>query len=123
MRELESLSGSWLGFWVQHRSRGHMEMALGFANGRVAGSGMDRVGPFLVAGEFDTTGEVSFCKSYATHKVHYGGFWDGTMIHGDWLIEYGLDYHDAGEFEIWPEGDQAGSILAALNEEFSMPKA
>jgi hypothetical protein len=79
------------------------------------------VGPFLVNGDFTFDGEVSFSKVYASHRVQYAGFWDGTMISGDWRIEYSEQFVDLGEFEIWPQADESHGMLKSLEIEMGTP--
>ena len=104
MRELRSLSGPWVGFWVQDLQRGEMRLTLRFGESSVQGEGSDRVGSFTVSGHHAASGVVGFAKVYPSHRVDYEGTWDGAMIAGRWRIGVRRAF-DEGEFEIWPEQD------------------
>lgn len=61
--------------------------------GRVAGQGNDGIGPFTMAGNYDSEGKVSFTKQYVgQHAVEYNGniYCDslgGFKIEGNWNID------------------------------------
>jgi len=59
--------------------------------GRISGIGDDEVGPFSIAGEYNTNGNVEWTKSYHTHTVHYNGTLSAqnlqVCINGFWQIK------------------------------------
>jgi hypothetical protein len=78
---------------------------LHFADGRVSGRGTDVVGPFTIAGEYETaTGKVAWVKQYVgRHRVFYAGHPDGEgSILGTWTIEMG-GAKNTGPFLLRPE--------------------
>jgi hypothetical protein len=99
-------SGSWAGFWEQ-AGWGRQRMTafeLHFADGRVTGRGTDVVGPFTIAGEYETTtGKVAWVKQYVgKHRVLYAGLPDGEgSILGTWTVDhYGVK--NTGPFLLKP---------------------
>ena len=113
-------SGKWTGFWLQrfYVGRQYMALNLTFVNGVVRGEGVDRVGPFSIAGTYDlVTGNCTMTKAYAgAHSLSYEGRneGDGQWIWGLWHIRA----YDRGGFHIWPEGedDPTGRKLRAEKE-------
>ena len=101
-------SGPWTGFFLDKRVRGRqkMELRLTFSHGTLTGEGRDRVGPFLVRGQYTVAdGRCHWTKRYLrAHDVYYHGFNEGKGIWGTWEIppEQGGPVH--GGFHIWPEG-------------------
>jgi hypothetical protein len=112
-RPLEQLSGRWVGWWIQERTKGHQAMMLMFRDGQITGKGQDQSGRFDVAGEYDGV-DVTLTKSYVGWDVRYFGTYGGEMISGRWTITSGGAYQ-AGVFEIWPEGDRL-DVEALLEE-------
>jgi hypothetical protein len=104
-------SGVWRGFWEQ-KSLGRQPMAafrLEFSAGKIAGSGVDVVGPFKFAGTYDAaSGEVRMVKRYlGKHTVTYAGQPDGEgSILGTWEVSTefaGMSFTDRGPFLMSPE--------------------
>jgi hypothetical protein len=95
-------SGPWTGFYTYRggRAKWRQELALTFANGRIIGEGHDSVGPFVIAGRYDSRAcECYWTKTYVgAHDVYYRGFREGKGIWGNW--EIGQD--SRGGFRIWP---------------------
>ena len=85
-----------------HRQdRGWMHLHLNFVDGAIAGEGVDYVGPWSIAGEYDQeTGSCRWVKSYlGRHQVIYEGRLGADGIRGTWTIEPFLN----SNFHIWPE--------------------
>jgi hypothetical protein len=110
-------SGKWIGFWVQRviLGRQYMNLQLMFAANRVSGEGSDRVGDFLINGEYDLRdGRCVMHKRYVeAHDVLYEGKNedDGLWLWGLWSIRS----FDRGGFHLWPAGenDPTGRTLSA----------
>src|SRR5262249_48271850 len=83
-----------------------MDLQLTFANGAIAGSGNDDVGPFVIKGTYSVQNrECSWSKTYVgAHTVSYRGFREGKGIWGTWDI--GTLCH--GGFHIWPKTASEG---------------
>jgi hypothetical protein len=113
MRNLDSLSGPWVGFWIQDMIRGSMGLSLTFSGGKILGGGSDLVGGFKLKGAYADDGSVVMGKTYQWHAVIYKGRWDGQMISGEWTIKG----EDSGLFEIWPESDAMALNEFAIAEE------
>ncbi len=116
-------SGRWLGFFLDKRMPGRhdMELTLDFADGRMSGSGRDRVGTFTVEGAYDIKdGACLWIKGYINaHAITYRGFNEGKGIWGTWELNWsGLIY--TGGFHIWPEG-MADPTIPVLEEEADEP--
>lgn len=115
-------SGKWVGFFLDKRMPGkhQMELTLSFADGDMTGSGRDRVGSFVIDGEYDlTNGKCRFEKRYVNaHTVHYTGFNEGKGIWGTWEMNVGG--HATGGFLIWPEGMSDPSV-PVMEEEADPP--
>jgi hypothetical protein len=84
------LSGTWRGYWEQTfwgRQPMH-DLVLRFADGRVAGGGVDIIGRFTFAGTYDAHGNVTLTKQYlGRHAVLYRGTYDGEgTVFGRWSI-------------------------------------
>ena len=83
-------SGIWNGYWEQpgYGRQPMRDFLLRFANGEVAGEGIDIVGAFTVSGEYDDRGAVRLTKKYVgRHTVLYEGKHDGEgTIFGQWSI-------------------------------------
>lgn len=97
-------SGPWRGWWEQ-RGLGRQLMdhlILTFSSGVLRGSGHDCVGDFMLQGNYESDGSVSFVKQYTgQHTVLYQGQSSGEgVIYGQWLIP-GVD---TGRFALAPEG-------------------
>ena len=106
MRDLESTSGPWNGFWIDDDIRGTMALRLNFYAGRLDGVGSDLVGDFTMKGSYAfDTGEVKIRKRYSRHAVSYEGRWDGQMIAGQWSMGR-AGWNRSGPFEIWPESEE-----------------
>jgi hypothetical protein len=107
-------SGRWRGHWEQAcwGRQAMRELALHFAEGRVSGKGVDVIGPFTFAGEYDDRGNVVLVKQYVgRHQVLYRGRYDGEgTIHGQWTI--GEDWR--GPFALSPEGHHADADAPIL---------
>jgi hypothetical protein len=83
-------SGSWRGYWEQPEY-GRQEMrglVLRFADGEVTGEGTDLIGPFIVRGNYASSGSMSLVKQYVgRHQVLYLGQHDGEgTVFGRWSI-------------------------------------
>ena len=100
----EFYTGNWTGFYMEsHRPEPgwmHLYLACDPA-GVIHGEGVDYVGPWTLAGTFDSrTGQCSWIKTYvAKHKVTYHGLLSESGIEGSWNIPPFL----SGRFRIWPE--------------------
>jgi hypothetical protein len=112
-------SGPWIGFWLQkpHTGRQWMrDLVLNFSDGSVEGRGSDCVGPFTIAGQYDTqTGQCTLLKQYiAMHSVTYAGHndGDGQWLWGIWTLP---NSGERGGFHLWPKGtpDPTGASLKA----------
>jgi hypothetical protein len=98
-----------------------MEAVLTFADGRLTGTGRDRIGEFTFSGQYDTAGgKCSWVKHYlGQHLLNYRGFNEGKGIWGTW--EYnGGGWQITGGFHIWPEG-MADPTQPVLHEEVDLP--
>jgi hypothetical protein len=116
MSDREFPSGPWTGFYTYrfHPSKYRTDMVLTFAQGRMTGEGQDNVGPFVVAGSYDTVSkECTWTKTYvAAHDVFYTGFREGKGIWGNWEIR-GV----RGGFHIWPLDSESEAEEKKLEEE------
>jgi hypothetical protein len=123
--------GAWTGFFLQSwlPGRNTMSLKLEWVDGTVTGHGHDRVGPFTIAGTYDTaTGRCEWIKQYlGRHSVAYRGVNDGHGIWGVWEIRLlGGVYRDRGGFHIWPQGTDVSeasdrterAVLTAMRQEF-----
>lgn len=110
-------SGPWEGYFQQRSvsvAKGTMELDLTFRAGRVTGGGRDGVGPFRIAGGYDTAeGKVWWTKSYPFHTVFYRGFAESKGIWGTWEIAR----NDRDGFHIWPKGSGEGESERKRREE------
>jgi hypothetical protein len=102
-------SGVWKGFYLQYWMPGRhaTDMDLTFEDGRLTGSGSDRVGQFTIDGTYDlATGQCRWVKQYVgRHSIEYSGLNEGRGIWGVWeLPQLGGLLKDRGGFHIWPEG-------------------
>ncbi len=105
MRSLATCSGPWTGFWIQETFRGAMALRLRIAGTRMMGDGEDKGGKFAMVGLYDPATEtVQIDKWYEHQVVEYVGNWDGHMISGFWVSDYGWTVK-TGEFEMWPLKD------------------
>jgi hypothetical protein len=116
-------SGKWVGFFLDRRMPGRhsMELTLHFADGRMTGSGCDRVGTFTVEGAYDIKdGQCLWIKEYIkAHLITYRGFNEGKGIWGTWELAWqGLVYN--GGFHIWPEG-MSDPTVPVIEEEADVP--
>ena len=109
-------SGAWEGHFLQRSlgvTKGRMELELRFRDGRVAGGGRDGVGPFTVAGRYETVGgKTWWTKRYASHTVFYQGYAEAKGIWGTWEIAE----FDRDGFHIWPKGQGAEGESARREE-------
>jgi hypothetical protein len=83
-------TGVWRGYW-EAAGWGRQEMqelVLRFADGKVTGDGVDRVGRFTFRGTYEPSGTVTLVKQYiGRHQVIYQGQHDGEgTIFGRWTI-------------------------------------
>lgn len=112
-------SGKWVGFFLDRRMPGkhQMELNLHFAAGQMTGEGRDRVGEFVIVGNYDTqSGECKFAKQYINaHGITYRGFNEGKGIWGTWELVWGVLTFSGG-FHIWPEGMADPTILRLFEE-------
>lgn len=111
-------SGPWTGFFLDRRTPGRhqMELRLTFADGRMAGEGRDRSGPFTIDGAYSPAdGKCAFTKQYPEHVVQYAGYNEGKGIWGVWTLS-----DLTGGFHIWPEG-MADPTVQRLSEEADVP--
>jgi hypothetical protein len=107
-KPLDSLSGPWAGFWLQHGQRGFMRLDLVFNSGLVCGSGEDSSGSFTMQGVYGSVAieiikcydQLSIVLANAAPVLRYAGRWDGAVIFGVWVQEG--DPWNTGEFEMWP---------------------
>ncbi len=77
-----------------------MTLELAFDHGSIHGKGLDRVGEFVIEGEYALQPKhLRFEKRYRAHAVRYVGAWDGDEIWGIWSI----GDLDVGEFRLWRE--------------------
>lgn len=100
-------SGVWEGFWEQEGyGKQRMEQfELHFRpEGTIHGHGVDMVGRFTFAGEFDPiSGRVEMIKQFVgAHQVQYIGRPDGEgCILGTWTMDL-PHCHDRGSFALKP---------------------
>ena len=115
-------SGPWTGYFLQHGSKGMMELHLTFQHGALTGEGRDYVGPFVLRGRYELTdGKCYWTKKYlGQHDVFYQGFNEGKGIWGTWEITSAGSYKDQGGFHIWPKG-LAAAEGQQLTEEADLP--
>ncbi|MSQ94885.1 MAG: hypothetical protein EXR98_10075 [Gemmataceae bacterium] len=113
-------SGPWTGYFLQKEIPGKhtMELRLTFQAGNMTGEGRDRVGQFLIKGQYNLAdGKCYWTKKYlGKHDVFYQGYNEGKGIWGTWEIGYpNLGVVQRGGFHIWPEGlgDPTNEYLAA----------
>jgi hypothetical protein len=106
--DAEYPSGPWVGFYNYEPCgpRYGQEMDITFRKGRLAGEGLDSVGPFFLRGGYDREKQkVWWTKTYpGSHDVFYQGFREGKGIWGTW--EIGI--FARGGFRIWPKGLGSG---------------
>ena len=116
-------SGKWTGFFIDKRLPGKhwMELVLHFSQGKMTGTGRDRVGTFAVDGTYQLDdGRCVWVKQYAgLHRVNYRGFNEGKGIWGTWELK-DRGYTFTGGFHIWPEGI-ADPTQPVLEEEANPP--
>lgn len=119
-------SGLWTGFWTEpYRSwepfRNPMDLELRFVDGRINGSGSDRVGGFVISGSYNNDDmKCSFAKEYASHQINYDGCRDGKGIYGQWWFTLPF-LHCTGGFHIWPAGLEE-KVEAEAEEEQELEK-
>ena len=78
-----------------------MTLCLRVASGILVGEGLDKLGPFVVAGRLGPGAEVHWTKSYRSsrqHSVEYRGMWFDRHITGGWTYET-----STGDFDVWPD--------------------
>jgi hypothetical protein len=116
-------SGKWVGFFLDRRKPGRdqMEMTLTFADGRLSGTGRDRVGSFTFSGTYQTSdGKCEWVKQYVNaHAIIYRGFNEGKGIWGTWELRDVSGLYTGG-FHIWPEG-MSDPTQPRLAEEADVP--
>lgn len=118
-------SGPWTGFFLMDHwpGRHQMELRLTFGEGNLNGEGRDRIGEFLVRGQYNLeNGKCHWSKRYiGKHDVFYQGYNEGKGIWGLWEIPPG----SRGGFHIWPEGmgDPTSPQLAESAETPAEPPA
>lgn len=101
-------SGRWTGKWTEPNrpkcsSPNYMFLDLSFSEGRIDGSGKDRIGAFLIRGSYDSKDMTcSFLKCYGSYAVDYYGHRDGKGIYGQWSLCKGPK--TTGGFYIWSSG-------------------
>ncbi len=118
-------SGEWEGFYTYEygpgASRHPMSCLLHFSAGRVVGEGVDLVGMYVWAGQYDRLAKTcNMRKQYlGAHSVEYQGHADETGIWGNWNIRNELK----GGFHIWPiknkeeeEEDALESVVSKVKE-------
>jgi len=100
-------SGPWTGYFLQHRSKGMMELHITFRQGALRGEGRDYVGRFVLRGRYELAdGKCYWTKRYlGKHDVFYQGYNEGKGIWGMWEI---MGLGGRGGFHIWPQGMAAG---------------
>jgi hypothetical protein len=117
-------SGPWTGYFLQKLLPGRhlMEMQLHFQAGVMQGGGRDRVGAFVVEGNYELTGgRCHWTKTYVgRHSVFYSGYNEGKGIWGTWELPNEPPANAKGGFHIWPEGLGDGE-LPFLAEEADLP--
>lgn len=81
-----------------------MKLEMSFHDGQLEATGADRVGPFTLAGSYDTAnGSCRWIKRYiGRHRVLYEGKHDGRGIWGVWQIRLLGLCLDQGVFHLWP---------------------
>ncbi len=116
-------SGPWTGYFLQHGSKGMMELHLTFQHGALTGEGRDYVGPFVLRGRYELAdGKCYWTKKYlGKHDVFYQGYNEGKGIWGTWEITAFLGlFQDRGGFHIWPKG-MAAAEQHQLAEQADLP--
>jgi hypothetical protein len=96
-------SGNWRGFYRQIGRTFPQQQRMEFADGIVRGEGADRIGTFVIEGEYRAGGanevRIGWIKTYTNaHSVLYLGVFDGARIRGRWEIG-----HFGDRFEFAPE--------------------
>jgi len=118
MSDSEFPSGPWTGFFTYSQIPGkwRTDVQFTFEQGRVTGEGNDSVGPFIIAGGYDSAAmECYWTKTYVgAHNVFYRGFREGKGIWGTWEIHSRAH----GGFQLWPigSGGVECEVLAAEEE-------
>jgi hypothetical protein len=76
-----------------------MDLILEFKNDRMTGEGADRIGSFVISGQYsEENGDCSWVKQYVgRHSVVYQGYREGKGIWGNWTLTT-----TRGGFQIWP---------------------
>jgi hypothetical protein len=112
-------SGPWTGFFLQKEIPGkhRMELRLTFRGGSMTGEGRDRIGEFVIRGQYHLAdGKCHWNKRYLkAHDVFYQGYNEGKGIWGVWELEI-LGIRGRGGFHIWPEGMGDPSIDHLVEE-------
>jgi len=116
-------SGPWTGYFLQHGTKGMMELHLTFRQGALTGEGRDYVGRFVLRGRYELAdGKCYWTKRYlGKHDVFYQGYNEGKGIWGTWEIgaPFG-SWGGRGGFHIWPQG-MAAAEQEHLTEEADLP--
>jgi hypothetical protein len=100
-----------------------MNLRLRIAGTRLMGDGEDHGGRFAMVGMYDpATGTVQIDKWYEHQVVEYVGAWDGTMISGFWMSDFGWTVK-TGEFEMWPLLDDAERRVEFAEDQILGPVA
>ncbi len=116
-------SGPWTGYFLQHGSKGMMELHITFLQGALTGEGRDYVGRFVLRGRYELgDGKCYWTKRYLSkHDVFYQGYNEGKGIWGTWEIATRSGFlGDRGGFHIWPKG-MAAAEQYQLAEEADLP--
>ena len=109
MRALDETSGPWVGWSVQHPRKIHERLLLRIGGGKIAGTGEDADGDFVVEGDYDRGGDIAIVRryTYCTEGPEgigvlslYRGRWDGHAVTGEWRF---ISASEGGPFEMWPE--------------------
>ena len=116
-------SGPWTGYFLQHGSKGMMELHITFLQGALTGEGRDYVGRFVLRGRYELgDGKCYWTKRYLSkHDVFYQGYSEGKGIWGTWEIAMRSGFlGDRGGFHIWPKG-MATAEQHQLAEQADLP--
>ena len=95
-------SGVWVGYWQVGGRQWPMSVLLEFFPTAFTGTGEDSCGLFRVIGTYGALAhEVNWIKSYGTHNVQYGGFYDPEQrcLTGKFRCGFG-----GGHFWLWEPG-------------------
>ncbi len=81
-------SGRWLGWYRQDGKEHRQEIDLSFDEGSMTGIGHDEIGPFVIAGSYESDElTLHWLKTYVgRHTVIYSGLLRDPGIVGTWII-------------------------------------